>query len=166
LRNPLEVVRITSGFDLSRRHPVLNTIRAHKGVDYGAATGTPIFATGKGKVAFIGGRGGYGKTIILQHGRKYSTLYAHMSRFKKGLKLGDRVEQGQVIGYVGKTGLATGPHLHYEFRINGKHTDPQTVEFPGAESLPKSELATFKSQSQQPHYVLNALQLPTVALAD
>ncbi|MEM9604796.1 MAG: peptidoglycan DD-metalloendopeptidase family protein [Pseudomonadota bacterium] len=166
LRNPLEVVRITSKFDLRRRHPVLNTIRAHKGVDYGAASGTPIFATGRGKVTFIGGKGGYGKTIILQHGRKYSTLYAHMSRFRKGLKLGDRVEQGQVIGYVGKTGLATGPHLHYEFRVNGQHKDPQTVEFPGAESLPKTELARFKAQSEQPRYALNALQLPTVALAD
>ncbi len=166
LRNPMEVVRITSPFNLSRRHPVLNTIRAHKGVDYGAATGTPIFATGKGKVAFIGGKGGYGKTVILQHGRKYSTLYAHMSRFGKGLKLGDRVEQGQVIGYVGKTGLATGPHLHYEFRINGKHTDPQTVNFPGAESLPKSEFANFEQQSRQSRFALNALKLPTVALSD
>ena len=166
LRNPLEVVRITSPFDLSRRHPVLNTIRAHKGVDYGAATGTPIFATGRGNVAFIGGRGGYGKTVILQHERKYSTLYAHMSRFRKGLKLGDRVEQGQIIGHVGKTGLATGPHLHYEFRIDGKHTDPQTVDFPGAESLPKSEYANFQQQSQQARFALNAMRLPTVALSD
>lgn len=166
LRNPLEVVRITSKFDLSRRHPVLNKIRAHKGVDYGAATGTPIFATGKGKVTFKGERGGYGKTVILQHGRKYSTLYAHMSRFAKGLRLGDHVEQGQVIGYVGKTGLATGPHLHYEFRINGEHKDPQTVDFPGAESLPETEIATFRAHSQQPRYVLNALELPIVALAN
>ena len=115
-RNPLDFSRISSHFSLKRKHPVLNRIRPHKGVDYAAATGTPIKATGDGTVQFIGNKSGYGKTIIIRHGEKYSTLYAHLSRFRKGLKRGQPVKQGQFIGYVGQSGLATGPHLHYEFR--------------------------------------------------
>ena len=144
LRNPLDFGRISSHFNLKRKHPVLNRIRAHKGVDYAAATGTPIKATGDGKVQFIGNKGGYGRTIIVKHGEKYSTLYAHMSRFRKGLKRGQPVKQGQVIGYVGRSGLATGPHLHYEFRINGVHRNPVTVALPQADSISTAEADSFR----------------------
>lgn len=146
-RNPLDFRRISSHFNLRRKHPVLNTIRAHRGVDYAAATGTPIKATGEGKVQFIGNKGGYGRTIIVKHGEKYSTLYAHMSRFRKGLKRGQLVKQGQVIGYVGKSGLATGPHLHYEFRINGAHRNPITVPLPQADSISAAEADNFRIHS-------------------
>ena len=146
-RNPLDFSRISSHFNLRRKHPVLNRIRAHKGVDYAAATGTPIKATGDGKVQFIGNKGGYGKTIIVKHGEKYTTLYAHMSRFKKGLKRGQPVEQGQIIGYVGKTGLATGPHLHYEFRMDGLHRNPVTVPLPQADSISAAEADDFRIHS-------------------
>jgi len=132
IRNPLKIGRVTSKFNLARRHPILNKIRAHKGVDYGAPTGTPIYATGKGKVIFAGRKNGYGNIVILEHWDKYTTLYAHLSGFAKGLKVGKKVNQEQEIGYVGQTGLATGPHLHYEFRINGEHKDPLTVKLPKA----------------------------------
>ncbi len=154
LRNPLEFSRISSHFNLRRKHPVLNRIRAHKGVDYAAATGTPIKATGDGSIQFIGNKGGYGKTIIVKHGGKYSTLYAHLSRYRKGLKRGRSVKQGQVIGYVGKTGLATGPHLHYEFRVNDRHQNPLTVSLPEAESVPATEMDRFKIRSS---YLLSLL---------
>jgi len=147
LRTPVAFTRISSPFNLARRHPILNTIRAHKGVDYAAPSGTPIKAVGDGKVAFIGVKGGYGNVIVLQHGPQYSTLYGHMSRFRPGLKAGSRVEQGQVIGYVGMTGLATGPHLHFEFHINGQYVNPVTVPLPRANPIDPSLLAQFKSQS-------------------
>ena len=147
LRNPLNFSRISSHFNLRRKHPVLNRIRAHKGVDYAAASGTPIKATGDGTIQHIGNKGGYGKTIILKHGGKYSTLYAHLSRYRKGMKHGRSVKQGQVIGYVGKTGLATGPHLHYEFRVNEQHHNPLTVRLPAAENVPTAELDSFRVQS-------------------
>ena len=136
LRNPLNFSRISSHFNLRRKHPVLNRIRAHKGVDYAAPTGTPIKVTGDGTIQFLGKKGGYGKSIIVKHGGKYSTLYAHLSRYRKGLKRTQPVKQGQVVGYVGKTGLATGPHLHYEFRVNNRHHNPLTVKLPGAENVP------------------------------
>lgn len=132
LRTPVSFSRISSRFNLKRRHPVLNTIRAHRGVDYAAPTGTPIMATGAGKVVHVGNKGGYGRTVILQHGSQYSTLYAHMSRYAKGLRTGSRVQQGDVIGYIGSSGLATGPHLHYEFLVNGTHRNPLTVALPDA----------------------------------
>ena len=147
MRNPLDFSRISSHFNLKRKHPVLNRIRAHKGVDYAAATGTPIKATGDGKVQFIGNKGGYGRTVIVRHGEKYSTLYAHMSRFRKGLKRGQAVEQGQVIGYVGKSGLATGPHLHYEFRMDGVHRNPVTVALPQADGISAAETDDFRIHS-------------------
>ena len=147
LRNPLNFSRINSHFNLKRKHPVLNRIRAHKGVDYAAASGTPIKSTGDGTIQHIGNKGGYGKTIIVKHGGKYSTLYAHMSRYRKGLKRGHAVQQGQVIGYVGRSGLATGPHLHYEFRVNGRHHNPLTVELPAAENVPLADMDGFKIQS-------------------
>ena len=147
LRSPLTYTRISSLFDLRRKHPILNRIRAHKGVDYAAPTGTPIKATGDGIVAFEGRKGGYGNTIVLKHGSTYSTLYAHMSAFARGLDRGDRVKQGQVIGYVGMTGLATGPHLHYEFQINGVHRNPLTVDLPKAEGVPAKYMADFRTRT-------------------
>ncbi|MDZ7737127.1 MAG: peptidoglycan DD-metalloendopeptidase family protein [Gammaproteobacteria bacterium] len=149
LRTPMDVYRISSHFDPNRRHPVMNTIRAHKGTDYAAPTGTPIKASGDGRIIHIGRKGGYGNAIILKHGGRYTTLYGHMSRFAEGLHNGSRVEQGQTIGYVGSTGLATGPHLHYEFRVNGVHKDPVKVELPKADSIPEKLQADFK-QSTQP----------------
>lgn len=144
LRTPVELARISSRFNLKRKHPILNKIRAHKGVDYAASTGTPIKATGDGTVIHAGKKGGYGRTVILKHGGKYSTLYAHLYRYAKGVRSGSRVKQGQIIGYVGKSGLATGPHLHYEFRINGVHRNPLTVKLPKVESISKKALPEFK----------------------
>jgi murein DD-endopeptidase MepM/ murein hydrolase activator NlpD len=148
LRTPVEFARISSRFNLKRKHPVLNRIRAHKGVDYAAKSGTPIKTTGNGKITFRGRKGGYGRVVIVQHGQKYSSLYAHMSGFRKGQRVGSTVKQGQIIGYVGKSGLATGAHLHYEFRVNGVHRNPLTVKLPKAKSIKKSLLAQFKKQTQ------------------
>jgi len=144
LRTPVEFSRISSRFNLKRKHPILNKIRAHRGVDYAASTGTPIKATGDGTVVHASRKGGYGRTIILKHGGKYSTVYAHLHRYAKGVRSGSRVKQGQIIGYVGKSGLATGPHLHYEFRVNGVHRNPLTVKLPKVESISKKALAEFK----------------------
>ena len=144
LRTPVELARISSRFNLKRKHPILNKIRAHKGVDYAAATGTPIKATGDGTVIHAGKKGGYGRTVILKHGGKYTTLYAHLHRYAKGVRTGKRVKQGQIIGYVGKSGLATGPHLHYEFRLNGIHRNPLTVKLPKVESINKDVLPEFR----------------------
>ncbi len=148
LRTPVAFARISSPFNLHRKHPVLNRIRAHKGVDYAARTGTPVKTTGDGRIIFRGRKGGYGRTVVVKHGQKYTTLYAHLSGFKRGLKNGSRVKQGQVIGYVGQSGLATGPHLHYEFRINGVHRNPLTVKLPHANPIKKSLLAEFKAQAE------------------
>jgi murein DD-endopeptidase MepM/ murein hydrolase activator NlpD len=130
LRTPVNFSRISSHFNLKRKHPVLNTIRAHKGVDYAAPRGTPVKATGDGKIAHSGRKGGYGKALIIRHGSTYTTLYGHLKGYAKGMRAGTSVSQGQVIGYVGSTGLATGPHLHYEFRVRGVHRDPLKVELP------------------------------------
>ena len=143
LRTPVEFTRISSKFTSGRMHPVLGRMRAHRGVDYAAPTGTPIRAAGDGKIIFRGKQNGYGNVVIVQHQGKYTTLYAHMSRFAKN-HVGERVRQGQTIGYVGMTGLATGPHLHYEFRVNGKHQDPLSVTLPKPEPLPASELVQFQ----------------------
>ncbi len=147
LRTPVNFTRISSKFDLHRMHPILNRIRAHKGVDYAAPTGTPVKATGDGKIVFRGRKGGYGNVIIIRHGSRYSTLYGHMSRFNSRFKLGSTVHQGQIIGYVGQTGLATGPHLHYEFRVNGVHRNPLTVDLPVATPIPTLELPAFRAEA-------------------
>ncbi|MEW6330236.1 MAG: peptidoglycan DD-metalloendopeptidase family protein [Pseudomonadota bacterium] len=131
LRTPVEFSRISSRFTSSRYHPVLKTRRAHKGVDYAAPTGTPVRATASGRVLSIGRQGGYGKRIVIRHNATYSTVYAHLSRFRTGLRVGSFVDQGQTIGYVGATGLASGPHLHYEFQVNGVHRNPLTYKFAG-----------------------------------
>ena len=149
LRMPVDFARISSRFNLKRKHPVLNRIRAHKGVDYAASTGTPIKASGDGKVIWKGRKGGYGRAIIIQHGSNITTLYAHMSKYNKKLKQGSRVKQGQVIGYVGKSGLASGPHLHYEFRVNGSHKNPMTVKLPQASPVSKKERAAFQQVALQ-----------------
>jgi murein DD-endopeptidase MepM/ murein hydrolase activator NlpD len=148
LRTPVDFARISSHFNLKRKHPVLNRIRAHKGVDYAAKTGTPVKTTGKGKIIFRGHKGGYGRVVIVQHGQRYSTLYAHLSKYKSGLKVGSNLQQGQVIGYVGMSGLATGPHLHYEFRVNDAHRNPLTVKLPHDQPIEKTLLAEFKAQTQ------------------
>jgi len=143
VRAPLSFSRISSNFNPHRRHPKLNTIRAHQGVDYAAPAGTPIKAAGDGKITFRGRKGGYGNAIIIQHGGNITTLYGHMSRFSKA-RTGSRVRQGDIIGYVGSTGLATGPHLHYEYRLNGVHMNPRTVKLPDAEPINAAYMAAFK----------------------
>jgi len=148
LRTPVEFSRISSRFSTGRKHPILNKIRAHKGVDYAASTGTPIKSTANGKIIHIGKKGGYGNTIIVQHGTRYSTLYAHMSKYRGGLKNGSRVRQGQTIGYIGSSGLATGPHLHYELRVDGTHRDPLRVKLPGADPLNKKYMADFSTRAE------------------
>lgn len=135
LRAPVDFTRISSRFNPRRRHPILNRIRAHNGVDYAAPTGTPVRAAGEGKIHFRGVQGGYGRAIVVQHGGSISTLYGHLSRFAKGSGVGRRVKQGDVIGYVGQTGLASGPHLHYEYRVNGVHRNPQTVKHAAARPI-------------------------------
>jgi murein DD-endopeptidase MepM/ murein hydrolase activator NlpD len=145
LRAPLDFTRISSNFDPRRFHPILNTIRAHKGVDYAAPTGTIIKAAGDGRVSFVGLQGGYGRVVILEHGGGISTLYGHMSRFAS-IKTGMRVKQGELIGFVGMSGAATGPHLHYEYRINGEHRNPRTVPLPDAAPIPAQYAVAFQAQ--------------------
>ncbi|WP_456412135.1 OapA family protein [Thiolapillus sp.] len=144
IRTPVKFARISSRFTRKRWHPVLKRWRSHKGVDYAAPTGTPVKATGNGKVVFRGKKGGYGNVVFLRHGGKYTTVYGHLSRFAKGLRNGKAVKQGQIIGYVGSTGLASGPHLHYEFRVNGVHRNPLTIKLPKTVRLAKNELPRFK----------------------
>lgn len=148
IRTPVDFARISSRFSMGRKHPILNKIRAHKGVDYAAPRGTPIKAAGDGKVLLAGRRGGYGNTVIIQHGNTYRTLYGHMQGFAKGVKTGGNVKQGQVIGYIGTTGLSTGPHLHYEFQVNGVHVDPLGQKLPMADPIAKAERTRFLQQSQ------------------
>jgi murein DD-endopeptidase MepM/ murein hydrolase activator NlpD len=143
LRSPVEFSYISSKYNLKRKHPILNRIKAHTGVDYAAPTGTPVRATGSGTVSFRGNNGGYGKLIEIKHSEDYSTRYAHLSRYKKGIQVGSKVKQGEVIGYVGRTGRATGPHLHYEFRVNGMHTNPLTVKLPAAKPINELEKDSF-----------------------
>ncbi|MCB1615668.1 MAG: peptidoglycan DD-metalloendopeptidase family protein [Pseudomonadales bacterium] len=147
LRSPVDFARISSHFNLKRKHPILHTIRAHKGTDYAAGRGTPVRATGDGKVIHAGRKGGYGNTIILQHGQTYQTLYAHLDKFRRGIKAGTSVNQGDIIGYVGSTGLATGPHLHYEFYVNGEVRNPVTVRFPDAEPITPEEMKRFSANA-------------------
>ncbi len=148
LRTPLDVFRISSHFNLNRKHPVLNTIRAHKGTDYAAPRGTPVKAAGDGKVEFAGRNGGYGNMVQLKHGQSYETRYAHLNSFAKGIRNGQWVKQGQIIGYVGSTGLATGPHLHYEFYVNGAVRNPVTVQLPDGDPIDSSELPNFRAATQ------------------
>lgn len=143
LRYPIEFSRISSRFTDARLHPILGRVRAHKGVDFAAPAGTPIRATGDGTVKFIGKQKGYGNVVIVRHRDQYSTLYAHMSGFARHLRKGDKVAQGAVIGFVGSTGYATGPHLHYEFRIRDEQADPLAADLPVAAPLGRAALARF-----------------------
>lgn len=147
LRSPLEFSRITSGFTSARFHPVLQKWRAHRGVDYGAPVGTRVKATGNGVVEFVGVQGGYGKVVILRHQGRYTTLYGHLSGFASGLRKGSRVSQGDVIAFVGATGLASGPHLHYEFRVGDVHQNPLAIALPSAPPLMPQQLAQFQAQT-------------------
>lgn len=165
LRTPVEFTRISSVFSSGRMHPVLGRMRAHRGVDYAAPSGTPIRAAGAGKIAFRGTQNGYGNVVIIQHEGKYTTLYGHMSRFAS-LKVGQNVSQGQTIGFVGMTGLATGPHLHYEFRLGGTHRDPLTVTLPPPEPLPGAQLAQFRTMSSPMLAKLNFVDAARLASAD
>jgi murein DD-endopeptidase MepM/ murein hydrolase activator NlpD len=151
LRTPLDVFRISSNFNLSRKHPILNTIRAHRGTDYAAPRGTPVRATSDGLVTWAARNGSFGKLIVIQHNGEFETKYAHLNDYAQGLKKGSRVRQGEVIGYVGTTGGSTGPHLHYEFLLNGEHKDPAKMldKMPKANSLDPSELQRFRSLVQE-----------------
>lgn len=146
LRSPMEFSRMSSGFSLTRFNPVLKIWRAHRGIDYAATTGTPIRATADGVITTAANQNGYGNVIVLRHQGGYSTLYAHMSRFAPQARPGTRVQQGEVIGYVGATGWVTGPHLHYEFRINDEARDPQTIAMPNAGPLPPESFNAFLLQ--------------------
>jgi murein DD-endopeptidase MepM/ murein hydrolase activator NlpD len=148
LKSPVKFSRVSSTFNPRRRHPVLNTIRAHRGVDYAAPTGTEVLAAGSGRVQFRGVKGGFGNVVEIAHAGQVVTRYGHLSRFRKGVVNGTKVEQGDVIGYVGSTGLATGPHLHFEFIERGTHRDPQKAirnSQPGP-PVPATERATFDAQ--------------------
>jgi murein DD-endopeptidase MepM/ murein hydrolase activator NlpD len=144
LKSPLEFSRISSGFSM-RVHPISGNWKAHKGIDFAAALGTPIRASGDGVIDFVGASGGYGNLVVVKHWANYSTAYAHMSRFASGMRKGTKVSQGDVIGYVGATGWATGPHLHYEFRVNNEARDPMTVNVVAQAPLTPAEMARFKN---------------------
>jgi len=168
LRTPVDFSRISSRFTINRYHPILHKFRSHKGVDYAAKRGTPIRAAGDGKVIFKGRKGGYGRVVILQHGTKYTTLYAHLNSYNKKIKKGSKVSQGQIIAYVGSSGLATGPHLHYEFRVNGVHRNPLTVKLPESKPVPKRYLADFELMTKPAIAYLDSVvrNKEQVALAD
>jgi murein DD-endopeptidase MepM/ murein hydrolase activator NlpD len=159
LKSPLAFTRISSGFSM-RLHPVLGIWKQHKGVDFAAPTGTPIRASGDGVIDFVGQQNGYGNVIAIKHWSNYSTLYGHMSRFAPNIHKGSKVSQGDVIGYVGQTGWATGPHLHYEFRINNEPRDPLSVDVPNAQPLAGAELQRFHAVSTDMHRRLALLRAP------
>lgn len=148
LRSPLEFSRVTSGFSNSRYHPVLREMRAHRGIDYGAPTGTRVKATGDGVVDFAGVQGGYGKVVFIRHPGNKVTVYGHLSGFSQGIRKGTRVSQGDTIGFVGATGMATGPHLHYEFRVAGVHRNPLTVTLPQSAPLSPPLIASFRTHAE------------------
>ena len=145
LRSPLEFSRVSSGFTLARFHPILNKWRAHKGVDYAAATGTKVKVTADGTIDFVGQQTGYGNVVMVNHQGHYSTVYGHLSRFASGLRRGQRVTQGDIIAYTGQSGMATGPHLHYEFKIDGQQRDPLRVALPDARSINAVQKEQFQA---------------------
>ncbi|MGB1272222.1 MAG: peptidoglycan DD-metalloendopeptidase family protein, partial [Endozoicomonas sp.] len=149
LRTPVEFTRISSRFNPGRLHPIFKTKRPHRGVDYAAPTNTPIKAAGDGRIKFAGWQNGFGNVVFIQHPNNIVTVYGHANQIRKGLKKGQRVRQGQVIAYVGQTGWATGPHLHYEFRLNGVHRNPVTVKLPDAAPIANKEMTRFKKHSER-----------------
>ncbi len=166
LRSPLEFSRVSSGFTLSRFHPVLNKWRAHNGVDYAAASGTKVMVTADGIISFVGTQGGYGNVVIVNHQGRYTTVYGHLSRFANGLRQGQRVTQGALIAYVGSTGLATGPHLHYEFKIDGQHRDPLRVALPDAKPINAVQKVQFQTATSTLNNRLSMLSGNYLAKAD
>lgn len=167
LQNPVDFTRISSGFSLSRKHPILNTIRAHKGTDYAAPRGTPVVATSDGRVTFADRNGSFGKLIVIQHGDRFVTKYAHLNAYEKNIKTGVRVRQGDVIGYVGSTGSATGPHLHYEFLMDGVHRDSRKIfdQLPRAESITETEIADFRKQTSSYVAILESQRIRDTSIA-
>ena len=166
LRAPIDFARVSSGFNPKRRHPISGQIRAHRGIDFAAPTGTPIYAAGDGRIEFAGRKGGYGNAVVINHGKGITTLYGHMSRFGKSARGGRSVRQGEIIGYVGSTGASTGPHLHYEYRVKGVHKNPASIPLPNTE-IDSRYVAEFRSQAE---VVLAQLRLansaPDQRLAD
>ena len=165
LRSPLEFSRVSSGFGM-RMHPIAQSWRKHTGIDYAAASGTRVRAVGDGIVDFAGVKGGYGKVVILRHNGQYATLYAHLSRFPPGMRTGARVTQGDTIGFVGQTGWATGPHLHYEFRIAGQPRNPLSIALPAALPIPPQQLEAFRAHAEPLVVRLDLLASGSVALLD
>ena len=163
LRSPVDFSRISSRFSNKRWHPVLSKWRSHKGVDYAARRGTPVRASGDGKVIFAGTKGGYGRLIVIRHGGRYTTAYGHLQRYARGVRSGKKVKQGQIIGYVGSSGMATGPHLHYEFRVNGVHRNPLTIKLPEAKPVHSAYQPHFKENTQA---YLSMLRLMDRTLAE
>jgi len=166
LRSPVEFSRISSGFTTARFHPILQKWRAHKGVDYAAPMGAKVKVTADGSIDFAGKQGGYGNVIMVNHQGRYSTVYGHLSRFASGLHRGQHVTQGEVIGYVGMTGWATGPHLHYEFRIDGQQTDPLRVALPNATPITASQKAAFEESTRKLTDRLGLMSNTSVAQLD
>ena len=166
LRSPLEFSRISSGFSRARFHPILKTWTAHRGIDYAAPTGTRIRTTGDGVVMFAGRQGGYGNLVIVQHAGKYRTYYAHLSGFAPGMRKGVRLSQGEFVGYVGQTGLATGPHLHYEFHINGVEHDPMRVTLPEAVPITRQLRPAFNASATPLVHQLDMLKNFSLARFD
>ena len=158
LRAPLDFAYISSHFNPNRMHPVLHTIRAHNGVDYAAKTGSPIRTTGNGTVHYAGRRNGCGNEIVIKHSNDYSTRYCHLNKFKSGIKKGTKVIQGETIGFVGSTGLATGPHLHYEFKIGNKHVDPVKLQLPSAEPISQNLRPDFNKILKDNKLLLSKLE--------
>lgn len=166
LRTPLEFSRVTSGFSNARLHPILQTWRAHKGIDYGAPTGTRVRSVADGVVTSMGKQNGYGNLIVIKHEGAYSTAYGHLNGFAQGLRKGSRVSQGETIGYVGQTGLASGPHLHYEFRVGDRQADPLTLNMPSTIPLAASEIARFKAATALPRKHLELVKQAMIASTD
>ncbi|PIV71803.1 MAG: peptidase M23, partial [Rhodocyclales bacterium CG17_big_fil_post_rev_8_21_14_2_50_68_7] len=165
LRSPLEFSRVTSGFAM-RFHPVLRKWRAHNGIDYGASIGTRVRTTADGVVEFAGRKNGYGNVVVVKHAGRYSTLYAHLNGFSPAARRGARVAQGDVIGYVGATGLVTGPHLHYEFRVDGQYRNPLAMALPNAAPLAAPEIAAYREQVEPLLSRLNLIRSGSLALLD
>jgi len=158
MKTPIDGARITSSFGM-RFHPVLGYTRMHRGVDFGAPTGTPVMASGNGVVEFIGWHGGHGKYVRIRHGTPYKTAYGHLSRYARGLKVGMKVRQGQVIAFVGSTGVSTGPHLHYEVLVKDEQVNPLGVKLPTGRNLEGKELAAFKARKSEVDALVASLPL-------
>ena len=166
LRSPIEFSRVSSRFSLSRFHPILNKWRSHKGVDFAAPMGAKVKVTADGTISVVGKQGGYGNVIMVNHQGRYTTVYGHLSRFATGLHKGQHVAQGEVIGYVGMTGLATGPHLHYEFKVDGQQHDPLRVALPDAKPIARASLAAFQPVANDFVARLNLLRNTNLAKLD